>query len=198
MASGTRNIAVFDFDGTLTNKDTMFDFIEFACGRTKLWLGLIIFAPMIAIMFMKIIDNNRCKQILLSWYFKGMKYRDFKTLGVKYASKVQSILRPDTIELLHKHQAKGDTIYVISASIKEWVAPICMSLGINKVLATEFESDDNGILTGKFSKRNCFGQEKVNRLQEIEPNRSGYYLYAYGDSRGDREMFAFSNEYIKL
>lgn len=198
MAKQTNRVAVFDFDGTLTNRDTMFDFIGFACGKFKLWIGLILFAPMIAVMFMKVIDNNRCKQALLSWYFKGMRHDKFKALGELYSSRVENFLRKDTLSLLQERQSEGCKIYVVSASIKEWVAPICVSLGIKDVLATEFEVNEEGVLTGRFSVHNCFGKEKVNRLLAVEPHRDNYYLYAYGDSRGDKEMFEFADEFVKM
>lgn len=198
MVKQNKKVAVFDFDGTLTTRDTMFDFIAFACGKLKLWLGLILFAPMIAIMFMKIIDNNRCKQILLSWYFKGLDYMTFKALGEKYAERVKVLLRGTTLRILQERIEEGCDVYVVSASIKEWVAPICRQLGVNDVLATEFEVNSDGLLTGRFACHNCFGQEKVNRLLLVEPNREEYYLYAYGDSRGDKEMFEFADEHINV
>ena len=194
-----RCVAVFDFDGTLTTTDTMFDFIMFACGRTKLWIGIILFAPIIVIMFMKIIDNNKCKQMLLSWYFKNMKYSDFKLLGENYKTRVlQRLLNNNTLDILRKHKAEGHTVSVISASIKEWVEPTCKALGVNDVLATEMEIDTAGRLSGRFSTHNCFGKEKVQRLLKCEPHREDYYLYAYGDSRGDYEMFAFADEHMNV
>lgn len=198
MVKQNKKVAVFDFDGTLTTRDTMFDFIAFACGKFKLWSGLILFAPMIAIMFMKIIDNNRCKQILLSWYFKGLDYATFKALGEKYAERAKTLLRGSTLSILQERIEEGCEVYVVSASIKEWVAPVCKQLGVNCVLATEFEVDGKGLLTGRFACHNCFGQEKVNRLLLVEPDRENYYLYAYGDSRGDKEMFEFADEHINI
>ena len=193
-----RLVAVFDFDGTLTSRDTMFDFIGFACGKFKLWFGLLLFAPMIAVMFMKIIDNNRCKQMILSWYFKGMKYNDFRKLGERYAARAKELLREDTLQYLRDRKEEGCKVYVVSASIREWVAPIYLSLGVDEVLATEFAVDAEGMLTERFSVHNCFGQEKVRRLLEREPHRVDYYLYAYGDSRGDKEMFEFADEHLKV
>lgn len=193
-----RLVAVFDFDGTLTSRDTMFDFIGFACGRLKLWLGLILFAPIIAVMFMKIIDNNSCKQMLLSWFFKGMSYNEFRALGERYAERASRLLRSDTVQYLRERKEEGCKVYVVSASIKEWVAPVCHSLGVDEVLATEFAVDSDGLLTGRFAVHNCFGQEKVRRLIDVEPQRDDYYLYAYGDSRGDKEMFEFADEYLKV
>lgn len=198
MVKKSNKVAVFDFDGTLTSRDTMFDFVAFACGKIRMWIGVILFSPVIAIMLMKIIDNNRCKQMLLSWYFKGMEYEKFRQIGEGYAVRARKLLRDDTLQLLRQRQEEGCRVYVVSASIREWVAPLCLSLGVDEVLSTEFEVDDSGLLTGRFSVHNCFGKEKVKRLLLVEPDRDDYYLYAYGDSRGDKEMFEFSDEYKKL
>ena len=198
MVEGKRRVAVFDFDGTITRKDTMFDFIRHAKGTMSLYLGIVIFAPMIALMFMKIIDNHQCKQKLLSWYFKGMKYSVFKHFGETYAARVGDLVRPDVVEIFRQRKQEGCTIYVVSASIREWVAPFCLALGVEEVLSTEMEVGSDGRLTGKFSTHNCFGAEKVRRLAAKEPDRSEYYLYAYGDSRGDREMFKFADEWKKV
>ena len=161
MVKKNNKVAVFDFDGTLTSRDTMFDFVSFACGKTRMWLGVLLFSPLIAVMFMKIIDNNRCKQMLLSWYFKGMRYDDFRRLGEYYAVKARKLLRNDTLQLLRQRQEEGCKVYVVSASVREWVAPICLSLGVDGVLSTELEVDGDGRLTGRFSVHNCFGSEKV-------------------------------------
>ena len=43
------------------------------------------------------------------------------------------------------------------------------------------------------SRDNCYGQEKVNRFLQVEPDRKSYVLYAYGDSSGDKEMIALAD-----
>jgi phosphoserine phosphatase len=62
-----------------------------------------------------------------------------------------------------------------------------------KVVGTQIEVID-GKLTGRFLSKNCYGQEKVNRILSLYPNRQDYHLTAYGDSRGDKEMLAFADE----
>lgn len=71
---------------------------------------------------------------------------------------------------------------------------------MRKVAVFDFDGTliTRGRLTGKFSSKNCFGQENVNRLLEKEPQRDSYYLYAYGDSNGDREMLAFADEGVNV
>ena len=95
---------------------------------------------------------------------------------------------------LKEHIDHGDTVYVISASLPEWVEPWCRQLGVNAVLVTEIEVNDQGRITGRFKTKNCFGQEKVDRLLKVEPERDTYVLHAYGDSRGDLELLAFADQ----
>ena len=68
-----------------------------------------------------------------------------------------------------------------------------------KIWRTECIRNKNRKLTGNFSSKNCYGQEKVNRLLEKEPDRTNYILYAYGDSAGDKEIIEFADYgyYIK-
>ena len=96
-------------------------------------------------------------------------------------------MRIDTLSRLKRHIADGAKIYVVSASIEEWVRPIVERYGNVTVLATQVEVN-NGVLTGHFLSKNCYGKEKIHRLLEIEPKREEYHLTAYGDSRGDKEM----------
>jgi phosphoserine phosphatase len=81
-------------------------------------------------------------------------------------------------------------VLIVSASIDNWVMPFFPSV---QVMGTQIEVND-GRLTGRFLTRNCYGQEKVNRILECHPHRKDYHLTAYGDSRGDRELLAFADE----
>ena len=79
---------------------------------------------------------------------------------------------------------------IVSASIDNWVQPFFTDV---KVLGTQIEVID-GKLTGRFLTKNCYGQEKVNRILTLFPDRKDYHLTAFGDSRGDKEMLAFADE----
>ena len=88
---------------------------------------------------------------------------------------------------------------IVSASIDNWVLPFARVLGVKQVLGTQLELSRGDRLTGRFSTPNCYGPEKVRRLQTLFPQRTNYYLIAYGDSRGDRELLSFADEaYYKL
>lgn len=201
-----RNIAVFDFDGTLTRRDSLFAFLLFTHGRVRTYLGLLLLSPAIMLMFLGIIDNNKCKEILFTYFFKGLKYSEFQRLGKEFAESVTSpngkehegFFNPDTCAILRQHLADGHKVYIISASVDEWIRPIAQSLGVTDALCTHLAIDADGRLTGRYDGKNCHGQEKVNRFLAIEPHRDTYYLYAYGDSNGDKQLFALADEYKKI
>lgn len=187
--TSNKTIAVFDFDGTITTKDTLLLFIRFACGTKKFLLGMLLYSPLIVMMILRLYPNGKCKEKIFAYYFKNMPYTEFKQLGEDFAHSIcKKIIRPGMAERIKWHLSQSHKVYVISASIEEWVIPCCRVLGDITVLATKVKPDLSGFIS-----KNCYGQEKVNRLLEMEPERNTYTLYAYGDSRGDKEMLAFAD-----
>ena len=90
-----------------------------------------------------------------------------------------------------------DKVIIVSASIENWILPWAEKEGIEIVLATQIEVNEEERLTGYFSSPNCYGKEKVKRILEMYPNRENYILIAYGDSSGDFDMLSFAdNGYI--
>ncbi len=193
-----RTVAVFDFDGTLTRKDTFAEFVKFAKGRFAFFKGVMLCSPFILAYKLGFYSNDKAKERLFSYFFKGESYHSFQELGKKFQSEIKKFENKDVVRLLLRHLKEQNQVYVISASIEEWVRPWCESLGMVKVLGTQIEVDGNGFLTGKFQSENCYGQEKVNRLMMIEPNRKQFYLLAYGDSRGDKEMIEYADKGIYI
>lgn len=50
MAENKRTVAVFDFDGTLTTKDTLLEFIKFSCGTGKFYFVFLLYIPLLVLM----------------------------------------------------------------------------------------------------------------------------------------------------
>ncbi len=198
MAQKKREIVVFDFDGTLTTRDTLLLFIHYAVGTRRFLIGFLIFSPLILLMKLGLYDNGRCKERVFSWFFRGISHERFCALGRGFSIKAQKVARQSTTEALAHHIRDGATVYVITASVEEWVRPYCERIGVDKVLGTKVEVNSNGQLTGRFSTPNCYGAEKVRRLLAAEPDRDTYRLTAYGDSGGDAEMFAMADEHFKV
>ncbi|MGP1514708.1 MAG: HAD-IB family hydrolase [Bacteroidales bacterium] len=186
-------IVAFDFDGTLTNKDTFGEFIKFTHSRISYICGALICIPLIIAYKLNIIPNYTAKQKIFSYFYKGMKYEKFLSYGQRFADKINKFVRTDTLLKLKEHKEEGHKIYVISAGGIEWIECWCKRNGVDKVIATLSERDDKDCLTGRFLSKNCYGEEKVRRFLEEEPSRDNYILYAYGDSKGDEPLINFAD-----
>jgi HAD superfamily hydrolase (TIGR01490 family) len=189
-----RIIVAFDFDGTITSRDTFLEFIKFTKGKKLFYVGFLLYSPLLVAYKMKLYPNWKVKEKIFGYFFKGISISEFSRLGESFMERITKIVRPKALETIKGYQQQKVAIYVISASIYNWVAPWCRSVGIESVLGTEIETDNQGLLTGRFLTKNCYGEEKVNRLIEKEPDRKTYLLYAYGDSRGDKELIEFADK----
>lgn len=187
-----RTIAAFDFDGTITTKDTLFDFIAFYKGKTSLIAGLALLSPMLILFKAGIIKNSVAKEMLFHYFFEKESADKFNKVCMEYSQRISKICNPDIIRKVNEHKSKGHTLVIVSASVTNWIAPWAISFGFDKVIGTEIEVR-KGKLTGRFSSKNCYGQEKVNRLQAEFPDRDIYTLYAYGDSEGDKQLLDYSD-----
>ena len=185
-----KQLFAFDFDGTLTTRDTLIAFIRYACGTPRFLLGFLLHAPLLVLMKLRLYSNGKAKLRLFSWFFRGMPIETFDALCQSFALSHRHLLRPETVRLLQQALSEGSEVLIVSASIDNWVQPFFPTV---TVLGTQIEVID-GRLTGRFLTPNCYGQEKVRRILALHPVRSSYRLTAYGDSRGDRELLAFADE----
>ena len=185
-------LALFDFDGTITKKDSLLHFIRFVKGNFKTLLGIFLLFPMLVKFKLGFLPNDQAKQKVMAYFFKGISSEDFKRLATDYSlNKIHSILRPKALERIQWHQKEGHRIVVVSASIKEWLEPWCDQNDL-ELICTELEYKE-GRLTGNFSLKNCHGQEKVNRIKSRIDLNEYDDIYAYGDSSGDTEMLALAH-----
>lgn len=188
-----KTIAAFDFDGTIIKNDSLWSFLKFTTKFHELILGLAILSPVLVLYKLRMFSNWKAKQILFSYFFKGMPLEEFNRYCVKFKSNITRSVNNDAIDKILVHKKNKDEVLIVSASIENWIIPWAESYDLNIVLATKIEIDKNGCLTGKFLTANCYGKEKVARLLEFYPNKNDYTLYAYGDSRGDKELLEFSD-----
>ena len=185
-----KKIYAYDFDGTLTTRDTLLEFISYACGTVRFLWGFLLYSPLLVLMKLRLYSNGKAKQKVYAHFFRGMTIGAFDTLCQDFARTHRHLLRPEVVSLLERALSEGSEVLIVSASIDNWVQPFFPKV---KVLGTQIEVID-GRLTGRFLTPNCYGQAKVRRILALHPDRPSYHLTAYGDSRGDREMLAWADE----
>ena len=72
-----------------------------------------------------------------------------------------------------------------------WLKPWCDKNEL-ELIATKLKIK-NGFVTGRFQTKNCYGIEKAVRVREIYDLDDYDHIYAYGDSRGDRELLELAH-----
>lgn len=192
-----KKIYCFDFDGTLTTSDTLLEFIKYAKGRSRFLMVFLMYSPLLVLMKLHLYPNWKAKQQIFAHLFAGMRIEKFDALCRRFAEESQHLLRPKGITLVHEALVAGAQVFIVSASIDNWVRPFfdIRNLKGVQVLGTQIEVED-GKLTGRFKSNNCYGKEKVHRIAEALKSfeRSEYEIEAFGDSRGDKEMLAFADK----
>lgn len=187
------NLALFDFDGTLSKKDSLGEFLKFSVNRKKYIISMIRFTPYFLMWQLKIMRNDIAKERLFEIFFSKIDEKTLKEKAKEFSiTKLDTIINHDRIKLLKEHQANGDRVIVVSASMECWLEPWCKMQGV-ELLSTKLEFK-NGIFSGKFSTPNCHGKEKENRIKEHLDLKDYETIYAYGDSTGDDYMLALAHK----
>lgn len=186
----SKTLVAFDFDGTLTFKDSMFDFLIYTFGIRHLLVGVVFTLPYLILHKLKFISNQTAKQKFLAFFFKSWRYEMFRVKAEQYAKeRIPAIFRADAKQRFQWHLDQGHQVVIVTASIEEWISPFFQTYGVT-VLGTKFDVKDE-VLTGKFATNNCYGVEKVKRLKEYAGDMSIFdEIHAYGDTFGDKEMLA--------
>lgn len=189
-----KRVYAFDFDGTLTTKDTLLEIIRFSCGTKRLLWGAMIYMPMLMLMKLKLYPNWKAKQKVFSFFFKGMSISDFNKTCKDFALFNRKLLRPQGLDMIRKAINEGSRVIIVSASIDNWVRPFFSEFG-DKILVACTQIDvRNDKLTGKFLTMNCYGREKVKRIERAFPYRKSYELIAFGDTEGDKAMLDYADK----
>lgn len=188
-------VYAFDFDGTITKRDSFIEFIRYAKGNLRFLAGFLLFSPVLVLMKLHLYPNYKAKQKLFSHFFKGMNIDDFDSICRQFATDNCNLLREKALAEIADALKECAQILIVSASIDNWVKPFFDDYEGNNitVLGTKIETV-NGLITGRFISKNCYGEEKVRRIKDVLPNRNEYYLIAFGDSRGDKEMLEYADE----
>jgi len=183
-------IAAFDFDGTLTTRDSLFRFISWRRRRAEVVLDFVKTLPLLALYSARLVGNEKHKMAMFARAFRDMPAEAFERRAHDFArNEIPPMIRAEALERVRFHQERGDRVVLISASPTDWIVPWAASEGITEVIGNAAEVSD-GRVTGRLAGVNCYGPEKLRRLLALNPERESYTLFAYGDGRGDRDLLA--------
>lgn len=194
-------IIVFDLDGTITQRDTYLPFL-FGLLARKPWITYrLITLPFAVVMYyIGLRDNTWLKKVFLKAFMKGMTQLQISDWVDDFASNViQSGLREGTLLELDKHKKSHACVLLVSASLDIYVNKIAEKLGVHATLCTEVEWDNEGYLTGDLRTANCYGEEKLDRLQSwLLQHGATSVEVAYSDHHSDVPLLKFARQGVAV
>jgi HAD superfamily hydrolase (TIGR01490 family) len=193
VTSGSRGVAAFDFDGTLTRRDSLVPFLARVVGWPRVVVALTVHAPTFVAVALGRHDRDAAKERMLVRLLAGRAADAVTDAGRAYGARlVAHKLRPEMRERIAWHRREGHEIVIVSASLDVYLDEVARRLAVDRLLCTQLEIDGNGRCTGRMVGGNCRGAEKATRLR-AHLGDDDVTLWVYGDSAGDREMLAMAD-----
>jgi phosphatidylglycerophosphatase C len=186
-------VVAFDFDGTLTAKDSFMAFLRWRVGAVRWRLGLLRLAPA-ALAYLVHRDRGRIKAAAVAEFLRGLPRAELEAEAKRFAETTsRRLLRPDAVAAWKRWRRHEPPVrlVIVTASPDLIVAPFARGLGADELIGTRLAFDAAGRVAGTLLTENCRGPEKVARLR-AELGEDVELKAAYGDTSGDREMIAMA------
>lgn len=187
------DIALFDFDGTITGRDMFTDFLYFAASQRRLSFGKALLAPVKFAYMAKLISSSYARRVVVRYGFSGMSEITGWSKGRQFCNDhIEQFVKTEAMEKLAWHQSRGDKIVIVSASLELYLKPWCENQNID-LICTKLCSRE-GYFTGAYRGKDCTGLEKVCRIQQRYNLEEYGTVYAYGDTSEDMAMLDLADE----
>lgn len=187
------DLALFDFDGTITYRETMPHFMCLAVRPHRKWLGSLLLMPFLLGYKARIVSGSVVRALICSLGFWRIPTQELEAHGKHFAQHVlPTTLRPEAMERIAWHKQRGDTIVVVSGGLDLYLRHWCQQHGI-ELLCSALEQRD-GRFTGRYLGRQCVRDEKARLVQERYPLSKFSRVFAYGDTPEDHALLALAHE----
>lgn len=186
------DLALFDFDGTITTRDTYTPFLRYASSAAftrQAWRRLL--WPWLGYK-LGLVSGTSVRRRVTAHVLAGREASTIRALGERYArERLPRVLRPQAMARIAWHRARGDRILVVSASLDVYLAPWCRAHRL-ELISSDLESRD-GLITGAYRGGDCTGPAKAARVLERLRLEDYGRVHAYGDTVEDRELLALAH-----
>jgi phosphatidylglycerophosphatase C len=185
------NLALFDFDGTLTVRDMLPDFVRGAVSPLRRYVGGAVIAPWVLGYRHGWVSGVSIRSKLARVAFAGMREANYLEAGEGFARlTLPQVLRSDAMATLRAHRERGDIVVVVSGGFDVYLSHWCREHGVD-LICSSLEVVD-GRLTGRYAGAQCVNEEKARRVRERYDLSSFDEVHAYGDSREDLAMLTLA------
>ena len=185
------DLALFDFDGTLTTRETFPAFMRYAVARPRLLAGGVLLAPVVFGFRRGWVAGNPTRASIVQVGLRGVDAERLRAQGAAFARDVlPGVLRPEARAQLAWHRERGDRVVVVSGGLDVYLAPWCADQGVE--LLCSVLAERGGRITG-YAGLQCVGEEKVRRVRTLCDPQAYAAIHAYGDTHEDHAMLAMAH-----
>ncbi|WP_243041119.1 HAD family hydrolase [Dyella sedimenti] len=186
------NLALFDFDGTITTRELFRPFLEFAVPSRRLRWGGLLLAPMVAGYKLGAVSSNTMRACAVRLGLRGMALDRADDKGRRFASEIiPGVLREHALERIRWHQRQGDRVVVVSGALDIYLSHWCRAQGL-ELLCSRLEIRGDR-LTGRYHGAQCVSAEKPRRVREAYDLDAYPVVYAYGDTHEDLDLLRIAH-----
>ena len=185
-------LALFDFDGTITTKDSATEFFRFLYKNRIIYLYKHYFLCLFEIVKFKFLGYSYLilKNKRLSVHIDGLAEMEFKQHCTNFDENIiQDLIKQSALQTIDQHKKAGDAVWIVSASYDFLIGNWCRRNGLSYLVNTT--KLENGKIT--LTSEECNFNGKVVRILENIELSTIENIYAYGDSAGDEDMLALAN-----
>ncbi len=189
-----KEIALFDFDGTITNKDSTQEFYKFVYKKSFWFEYYIKNLSFLILIKLNIKNYNQLKIRRLKRIIDYLGPDEFKKKAAEFQRIVlPGILKKDALDKIYEFKENEIEVVIVSASMNVLLDEFCNKLNL-QLITNELEIN-NKVYSGSFIlEKDCNFEEKVSRIRIAYPDIENMYVYAFGDTEGDRAMLKLANE----
>ncbi|BBZ40602.1 HAD-IB family hydrolase/lysophospholipid acyltransferase family protein [Mycobacterium conspicuum] len=178
--------AFFDLDGTLVAGFTAVILTQERLRRRDMGVGELL--SMVQAGLNHTLGRIEFEDLILkaSSALAGRLIDDLEEIGERlFNQRIEGRIYPEMRELVRAHVARGHTVVLSSSALTIQVNPVARFLGITNTLTNKFETNEDGLLTGRVVKPILWGPGKAAAVQkfasEHDIDLKDSYFYADGD-----------------
>jgi HAD superfamily phosphoserine phosphatase-like hydrolase len=183
---------LYDFDGTISNKDSMIAFIFFIQKKYKIIICLVTSSPYFFKYLFKVNTKSKLKEALLIKLLNEFREDELKSLSISFSKHfIKNSLRASALKSIQDAKKNKDHICIVSASLDIWMQEIANQLGLS-LICTDSVFIEKKFVGLRF--KNCIGKEKVKRIKSKYDLSKYNEILCFGDSSGDTEMLSIGTK----
>jgi HAD superfamily hydrolase (TIGR01490 family) len=187
------DLALFDFDGTITTHETMPAFVRATVSRPRLIVGSLLLWPLFLGPRLGLMSRSLQRAGVVRVAYTGRSTTWLRERGETFAREyLDRHLRPEAMRRIAWHRARGDAILVVSGGLGDYLRPWAEAHGLD-LACSELERRGDS-LTGRYAGPQCVGEDKARRVAERFDLTAFERIHAYGDTSEDAHLLAMATD----